>query len=91
MSQQANRRTNREIRRAVGPDAVQLIQGMTAGLEHHTAVLTAHTQANADYVAQRDIDRTNHSMLANDHSLLRQRIDRIERSFWSRLRWVLFG
>lgn len=83
MSERAAKLTRREIRRAVGPDGLDAIQQQGIALYTHVLptlqALTLADQREAD-IRRAEIDALRATLSTH-----------LERTFWSRLRWLVWG
>lgn len=88
MSQQQSRLTQRQIRRALGPEALQMLQEHAAGFRQLASELAVQKQAVAN-LSER-VEQATARAESAQASVLSWREGR-PRSLWGRLRWIVQG
>lgn len=89
MSATAVKATRRDIRRAFGPDAVQMLEAHESGLRGHAQGL--QRCANAIGACEKELQRLAAESKAAGDVGGRMADVVFRQSFWGRLRWLLAG
>jgi hypothetical protein len=86
MSQAAAKVSRRQIRKALGPDTVDTVQRMAAGLDNHAQHIDALTARLSDIEAGH-LPAIMGRVASNELTLAQH----IDRGFFGRLKWLVLG